>query len=69
MKNNRYELCVKKNIPHTYLWYALKFSILIYPLHYNWYYSHFIDPVIYGYKGQNKYKIVKAGYLCSSKHY
>ena len=47
----------KKNIPHTYLWYALKFSILIYPLHYNWYYSHFIDPVIYGYKGQNKYKI------------
>lgn len=56
-KDKIHKLDISRNVPHTYLWYAMKFSILNYPQYLEWYHSHFLNPIVYAYKGINLYKI------------
>ena len=62
-----YMLDVSKNVLHTYLWYALKFSILEQPQYKQWYHSYFLNPVIYAYRGRNDYKIDYCEYFDEMK--
>ena len=57
MEKRTYVQNISDNVAHTYVWYALKFAILNYPMYQQWYYSNFINPVIYAYKEKNIYKI------------